>query len=152
MSAELTDSMVGEGVSPPPPSSQPPADPGPAESAQAAAPAAGVGTENWIEVATIKELVRHKKKYVEAAGEQIALFYTGERVYALHDVCIHKQRSLSKGVVMGGQVICPGHQWMFDVDTGWVDEEERCQPTYEVRVVDDVVYVDPRQRILRQED
>jgi nitrite reductase (NADH) small subunit len=140
VSAELTASAVGVGDSPPPPASQPPAGSGPVE------------TETWVEVATVKELVRHKKKYVEAAGEQIALFYTGEQVYALHDVCMHKQRSLSKGVVMGGQVICPGHQWMFDVDTGWVDEEERCQPTYAVRVVDDVVYVDPRRRILRQAD
>lgn len=136
MSAELTDSEVGEGASPPPP----------------AAHAEGDLSETWVEVATIKEMVRHKKKYVEAAGEPIALFYTGEKVYALHDVCMHKQRSLSKGVVMGGQVICPGHQWMFDVDTGWVDEEERCQPSYAVRVLDDVVYVDPRPQILRRAD
>lgn len=140
MSPELTGSLVGEGADPPPPASEPV---GSTDTAT---------LDQWIEVATIKELVRHKKKYVEAAGEQIALFYTGEKVYALHDVCMHKQRSLSKGVVMGGQVICPGHQWMFDVDTGWVDEEERCQPTYEVRVVDDVVFVDPRRRILRQAD
>lgn len=107
----------------------------------------------WVEVATIKELVRHKKKYVEAAGEQIALFYTGEHVYALYDVCMHKQRSLAKGVVMGGQVICPGHQWMFDVETGWVEEEGRCQPTYEVRVDDEgVVFVNPVRRLLRADD
>ncbi len=138
MSTPATDALVGEGEAVPREAS-----------VTATAGLLGPDEEQWVEVATVKELVRHKKKYVEAGGEQIALFYTGEQVYALYDVCMHKQRSLSKGVIMGGQVICPGHQWMFDVETGWVDEEERCQPTYAVRVEDGAVYVNPVRRILR---
>jgi len=114
---------------------------------QAPAPSSG---ESWTEVSTVKELARYKKKLVEVDGEQIALFHADGKVYALHDVCIHKQRSLSKGIVMGGKVICPGHQWMFDVETGWVEEEERCQPSYAVKVDEEgVVYVDPHPRVLR---
>ncbi len=117
---------------------------------EAPAPSSG---GSWVEVATVKELARHKKKLVEVAGEPIALFYADGAVSAMYDVCIHKERSLSKGIVMGGKVICPGHQWMFDVDTGWCEEEERCQPSYPVRVDDDgVVYVEPRQRIARTAD
>ena len=90
MTTPATDALVGGGD----------ATPHEGLSAPAAPREDGV---QWVEVATIKELVRHKKKYVEAAGEQIALFYTGEHVYALYDVCMHKQRSLAKGVVWAGR-------------------------------------------------
>jgi nitrite reductase/ring-hydroxylating ferredoxin subunit len=103
---------------------------------------------NWVEVASLKELTRRKRKLVEVGGEQIALFLVEGDVYALHDVCIHKERSLSKGTVLHGRVICPGHQWAFDVHTGWVEDQEQCQPTYAVRVEGDTIFVDPRQRIL----
>lgn len=104
----------------------------------------------WIEVATLKELTRHKKKLVTADGEQIALFYTNGNVYALQDICIHKQRSLSKGTLLRGRVICPGHQWAFDVETGWVEAQERCQPTYPVKVSGEIVYVNPQSRVLSE--
>ncbi|MGH3451395.1 MAG: Rieske (2Fe-2S) protein, partial [Haloechinothrix sp.] len=65
----------------------------------------------WVEAATLKELTRHKKKLVTVGGEQVALFLVDGRVYALHDICIHKERSLSKGTLLRGRVICPGHQW-----------------------------------------
>jgi nitrite reductase/ring-hydroxylating ferredoxin subunit len=104
----------------------------------------------WVEVATIKELTRRKKMLVSVQGEDIALFLVGDDVYALHDTCIHKQRSLTKGTVMRGRVICPGHQWAFDIATGWVDDQEECQPTYEVRVDGETVYVNPTQRVLIQ--
>jgi nitrite reductase/ring-hydroxylating ferredoxin subunit len=103
---------------------------------------------NWVEVSSLKELIRRKRKLVEVDGEQIALFLVEGDVYALHDVCVHKERSLSKGTVLRGRVICPGHQWAFDVRTGWVEDQEQCQPTYAVRVEGDTVYIDPRRRIL----
>jgi nitrite reductase (NADH) small subunit len=66
----------------------------------------------------------------------------------LHDTCIHKQRSLSRGALLNGHVICPGHQWAFDPRTGYVAEQGRCQPSYDVLVQDGRIFVDPRQRIL----
>ena len=102
----------------------------------------------WVQVATIKDLARHKKKLVSVAGQPVALFYVNQKVYALHDTCIHQERSLSKGAVLRGRVICPGHQWAFDLETGWVAAEERCQPTYDVRVEDDNVYVSTERRVL----
>ena len=43
-------------------------------------------------------------------------------------------------------MICPGHQWQFDLETGYEEDQDRCQPTYEVRVEDNTVYVNPRAR------
>lgn len=101
----------------------------------------------WVRAAELSELTRRKKKQVTIGDEVIALFLINDQVFALHDVCIHKQRSLAKGAVLHGRVICPGHQWSYDPATGWEESQQRCQPTYDVRVEDGVVYVDPEQRV-----
>ncbi|BBY17520.1 Rieske (2Fe-2S) protein [Mycolicibacterium litorale] len=100
-------------------------------------------TAQWIAVATTKDLARRRKLRVEVGGVAIALFSAGERVYAMADECVHQQRSLAKGVLLHGKVICPGHQWQFDLDTGYEESQDMCQPTYPVRVEGDTVYVDP---------
>jgi nitrite reductase/ring-hydroxylating ferredoxin subunit len=107
------------------------------------------GAVEWVLVAELSELARRKKKQVVVGVTPIALFLVGDRVFALHDVCVHKQRSLSKGAVLHGRVICPGHQWAFDPATGEAADQSECQPTYDVRVADGKVYVDPRQRLGR---
>jgi nitrite reductase (NADH) small subunit len=106
----------------------------------------------WVEVASLRELRRRRRKLVTVGTRSIALFVVGDAVYALDDVCVHKQRSLSKGTVLNGRVICPGHQWAFDPATGRVEDGEECQPTYGVRVEDDAVYLDPRPRALAAEE
>jgi len=114
---------------------------------------ANVGGERmseWVRVAELKELARRRKTQVTVGDEQIALFLVGERVFALADVCIHEERSLSKGTVFRGRVVCPGHQWQFDLATGWVEDQERCQPTYDVKVEDGGVHVVPRPRVLAE--
>ena len=101
----------------------------------------------WVEAATLAEVRRRRRLAVTVAGRRIALFLVGDDVYALDDTCIHKQRSLSKGAVLNGRVICPGHQWVFDPATGQVEgQEDKCQPSHAVRIADDTVYVDPRPR------
>jgi nitrite reductase/ring-hydroxylating ferredoxin subunit len=102
---------------------------------------------DWVAVAAVKDLQRRKKSLVQAGGESIALFMVGDRIFALRDICIHEQRSLSKGALLRGRVVCPGHQWQFDLETGWVEEQGRCQPSYDVKVQDGTVYVVPVPRI-----
>jgi nitrite reductase (NADH) small subunit len=101
----------------------------------------------WELVAEYSALERRKKKQVLVAGEPVALFVVGGRVFALQDTCIHEQRSLSQGSILNGRVVCPGHQWTFDVETGYVAEQDRCQPSFDVRVEDGHVYVNTESRI-----
>lgn len=102
----------------------------------------------WIAVATTAELARRRKLRVELDGRAIALFSTAGRVYAFDDLCVHQDRSLFKGTLLHGKVICPGHQWQFDLDTGYEPSQDRCQPTYAVRVEDDTIYVNPTPRVV----
>ena len=100
---------------------------------QSTSPAPG----GWVHVAEMKELARRKRKQVSVAGCPIALFLVDGEVFALDDICIHQERSLSKGTLLNGQVICPGHQWKFDPRTGQPEDQDGCQATYAVQVTEE---------------
>ncbi|BBY73338.1 hypothetical protein MPRF_02370 [Mycolicibacterium parafortuitum] len=100
-------------------------------------------TAEWVAVGTTTELARRRKMRVEVEGRAIVLFHAAGRVYAFDDLCVHQDRSLFKGTLLGDKVICPGHQWQFDLDTGYEESQDRCQPTFAVRVDADTIYIDP---------
>jgi len=104
--------------------------------------------EDWVAVATTKDLARRRKLRVEVDGTAIALFQAEGKVYAFADLCVHQDRSLFKGTLLHGKVICPGHQWQFELETGYEADQDLCQPTYAVRIDDDsgTVYVQPAAR------
>jgi nitrite reductase (NADH) small subunit len=99
----------------------------------------GEPVAQWHDVAQVRDLERRKKTSVRIGDLTIALFWIKGNVYALADTCIHEQRQLSKGSILFGKVICPGHQWKFDPETGEADGQGRCQPVYPVRVNDEGV-------------
>jgi nitrite reductase (NADH) small subunit len=103
-------------------------------------------TEDWVEAGTVADLQRRKRSVVEADGRQIALFWHDGEVHALDNVCIHKQRELVKGVVLNGRIVCPGHQWAYDLKTGYEQTMDRYQPCFPVKVEDGKVYVTARER------
>jgi len=96
----------------------------------------------WVEVAALDELRRARKLAVEVDGRQVGLFWHEGRAFAFDNVCIHKQRELTSGVILNGRLVCPGHQWAYELDTGWCRERERTQPTFPVLVEDGRVLVD----------
>ena len=106
----------------------------------ATTPAPGVdqpgSNASWVHVAELKDLVRRKRKQVSVGGCPIALFLVDDEVLAMDDVCIHQERSLSKGTLLNGQVICPGHQWKFDPRTGEPEDQDGAQATYAVKVTE----------------
>ena len=79
---------------------------------------AATDAAHWIATVPLAELTRRKKTRGEVRGRPVALYLVGDRVFALDDVCVHKGRSLSRGVLWGGKVVCPGHQWTFDPESG----------------------------------
>jgi nitrite reductase/ring-hydroxylating ferredoxin subunit len=98
----------------------------------------------WVKVADLAEVTRRRKVAVDLGGERIALFNVAGRVYAFADSCVHRQRSLSKGTVLGDRVICPGHQWAFELETGQAVDRPECQPTYRVKIENGGIWVLPR--------
>ena len=106
----------------------------------AASPAPAVDqpdTESWVHVAEMKDLARRRRKQVEVGGCPIALFLVDDEVFAVDDTCIHQERSLAKGTLLAGQVICPGHQWKFDPRTGEPEDQDGRLATYAVQVTEE---------------
>jgi nitrite reductase/ring-hydroxylating ferredoxin subunit/ketosteroid isomerase-like protein len=95
----------------------------------------------WTSVGSVADVSRRKKVVIEVHDRQILVVAHDDRFYAFDNICIHRQRELSKGVILNGKIVCPGHQWAFALDTGWEAVKEECQPTHPVRVVDDIVQV-----------
>ena len=97
----------------------------------------------WFVVGDAAAIAKARKVVVEVGGvEPIVVLAHGGQFYAFRDRCIHKGRELSKGVVLNGKLVCPGHQWAFQLGTGWEAVKEQCQPTFAVREVDGVVEVE----------
>jgi nitrite reductase (NADH) small subunit len=96
----------------------------------------------WIDVGAAEDVARRRKFVVEYDGTPIVVIAHEGRFYALDNICIHKQRELVKGVILGDRIVCPGHQWAYQLESGWEAKMERCQPTYDIRVNDGRVEVD----------
>jgi nitrite reductase (NADH) small subunit len=119
-------------------------------------------TEQWVDVVGVDELRRRRKIVVPAGpggegdgegggggpAEVLVLLHDGA-VHAFDNICIHRQRELVKGTVLNGRLICPGHQWAFELGTGWEAIKGECQPTYAVRIEDGRVLLDLASRARR---
>ena len=84
------------------------------------------------------------RRVARQRGLDVAIFRTsGDEVFALLDRCPHKGGVLSQGIVFGRQVACPLHNWTIGLDNGAAREpDEGCTPSFAVRVVAGMVYLD----------
>lgn len=99
--------------------------------------------DGWVTVATVAELRRQRNRVVPGPDGDIVVFWNDGEPAAMANICVHRKRELARGTIFSGRVICPGHQWAFDMETGYCAERERTQPVYAVRLEDDVVLLDP---------
>jgi 3-phenylpropionate/trans-cinnamate dioxygenase ferredoxin component len=79
----------------------------------------------------------------------IALFKIDDKVFALSNVCLHQKAAIIyDGFVEEGNVICPAHGWRFDLKTGKVAQGIKGLDSYEVKIIDDDVYVKVFKKVL----
>ena len=96
----------------------------------------------WVEVAPIKDLQRRRTVVIARPDGDIVVGWHDDRPWAMANICVHRERELARGMIFQGRLVCPGHQWAFDLDTGYCAERDRTQPVYPTRIVDDTVQVD----------
>lgn len=98
---------------------------------------------DWIEIGRIEQIPLRGARCVNTPAGKIAVFRTAENhVYAIENRCPHKGGPLSEGIVHGGSVTCPLHNWVFDLATGkalGADEGE--VRTYPIEVVDGRIFI-----------
>ncbi len=72
----------------------------------------------FVKVASLSELAPGAAKAIEVKGKAIALFNVEGTIYATDNTCLHQGGPLGEGELMGDVVICPWHQWEYNVRTG----------------------------------
>jgi nitrite reductase (NADH) small subunit len=98
-------------------------------------------TETDVDVCSVEELSTPGRRVVEVHGVEVLLVWNEGDPASLDNTCIHKQRRLSEGSLFNGRAVCPGHQWSFDLHTGYCRERDRYQPAHEVRIADGRIVV-----------
>jgi nitrite reductase/ring-hydroxylating ferredoxin subunit len=95
-------------------------------------------------VASLRDIPSEGGLRIRAGDRDIGLYRVGDRVYAMDDRCPHAGYPLSEGDLVGTLVICPGHAWEFDLETG-LGPGEVAEPPLErfpVKVEGDDVLID----------
>ncbi|HEX6236110.1 MAG TPA: Rieske 2Fe-2S domain-containing protein [Acidimicrobiales bacterium] len=104
---------------------------------------------SWMDIAAYDELRRRRKMVVQHEGTDILVLIHEGVPYAFQNRCIHRNRELHRGVILNGRIVCPGHQWSFELGSGREKVNGECQPTFEVKVEDGRVLLDVESRALR---
>lgn len=104
----------------------------------------------WHAVAKVGAIKAGDVIGVEVEGVPMIVGLDGDRYFAMQRQCVHRGGDLADGIVSRGHVICANHGWRFATATGRnPDASDVCLVTYAVRVVGEMIEVDPVPRTLR---
>ena len=97
----------------------------------------------WYKITEVKNIPSMGSRKVEIGEIEIAIFKTRDgSIFAINNVCPHKQGKLSEGLVHEKQVTCPLHSWEIDLTTGEaLGNDSGCTNIYESKIVDGIVYI-----------
>jgi nitrite reductase/ring-hydroxylating ferredoxin subunit len=76
------------------------------------------GQMAWTRAAALADVKEKGVLDADVGGEDIALYWVDDAVYATHNVCTHAFARLSEGFLDGDCIECPIHQALFNVKTG----------------------------------
>ena len=101
--------------------------------------------QGWLRVGPATSIEDGCARVVTPAlGERIAVFRTGQKIFAVSNVCRHQGGPLGEGRIVDGCITCPWHGFQYRPEDG-------CSPppfnekiaTYRTRIDGGEVFVDP---------
>ena len=100
--------------------------------------------DGFVPVAKTSELSPGQMKWVAVNGERRVLANVEGTIYAISDVCGHRNAPLSRGKLDGYLIECPLHYAQFDVRTGELvnGPMSTAVPIYQVCIEGDTVYIE----------
>jgi nitrite reductase (NADH) small subunit len=99
-------------------------------------------TSQDVFACSVAELKVAGKYIVNHDDEEIVVFWNQGEIRVINNICIHKKRKLSQGFILQNRVVCPGHQWAFNLDSGFCRERDRTQQIYQSRIEDEKVIIE----------
>lgn len=71
-----------------------------------------------ILIARLADIPEGKGIVVDVSERRLALFRHSGQIFALDETCPHRGGPLHEGTIENDVVLCPWHQWQFDLRTG----------------------------------
>lgn len=98
---------------------------------------------NWYKVAQIEDIPKMGARKVIIKEEEIAIFRTQDgSIFAINNLCPHKQGSLTEGLVHEHIVTCPLHNWDIDLTSGEaLGSDSGCTNIYETKIENNIIYI-----------
>lgn len=91
--------------------------------------------DRFVEVALRKAVKEGEGTIVFVGTTRLALFESEGQVYCIKNSCPHAGGFLGLGTQKGCKVICPRHEWAFDLTDGSCDTDPRYSVKhYEVKI------------------
>jgi len=75
-------------------------------------------SDQFVAVLDEKELQEGKMKLVTVEGTPVLLVKHQGQIFAINNRCPHMACGFSGGTLDGGVIVCPCHEWRFDLETG----------------------------------
>ncbi len=99
--------------------------------------------DRWVRIARAEDLPLREGRAVGIGGIEIAVFHLGSRILAVENACPHRGGPLCDGIVSGNSVVCPLHNWKWDLETGLPVTASRqgCVATFPTRVEDGILLI-----------
>ena len=72
----------------------------------------------WVEVTDESELKDGDPSDHEVAGKKLLLVRKDGEIFALYNNCPHMNCPFTGGKLEGYTLLCPCHEWAFDIRTG----------------------------------
>jgi len=114
-----------------------------AAEAGGAGPSTGVVTPIKRNVCALAELQENRGRLVSLGNKALALFRLDERIVAIDAECPHAGGPLQEGAIEGGCVVCPWHEYAFELATGRCTTDPALSVnTYPVSVEGGAVWVE----------
>lgn len=98
--------------------------------------------EGYSPVLDSKELEEGKMKAVRIEGKPVLFIKQKGKIYVIDDRCPHMGCKFSGGSIDGDIVVCPCHEWRFNLITGEYEEDANYMlTTYPFKVLDGKIWV-----------
>ncbi|BDD04723.1 Rieske 2Fe-2S domain-containing protein [Aureibacter tunicatorum] len=103
------------------------------------------GNEEFLYACRIGDIDDNRAKIVFAGEERVAIFKYEGKLAAVSNVCKHQNGPIGEGKVVKGCITCPWHGYQYQPNDG-------CSPppfdekisTYQIKLVEDAIYIHPR--------
>jgi methionine sulfoxide reductase heme-binding subunit len=101
--------------------------------------------DGYVAICRVDAIPEKCAKIVSLSGERVAIFHYDGKVSAISNVCQHQNGPLGEGRIIDGCVTCPWHGYQYRPESGAAPAPFKEKvPTFRAKVVEGVVFVDPR--------